>query len=108
DRGGQVYFVHNRVDTLWEIAAKLQELVPRAARITVGHGQMSEGEREKVMLKVMHHGADMLVATTIIENGLDIPPSNTILINRAESKAATAKPSDLSSTPKCLTAPSAR
>src|SRR6266496_2160249 len=83
DRGGQVYFVHNRVDTIWEIGAKLQELVPRA-RITVGHGQMSEGELEKVMLKFMHHEADILVATTIIENGLDIPLCNTILINRAE------------------------
>src|SRR5579864_4115216 len=83
DRGGQVYFVHNRVDTIWEIAAKLQEMVPRA-RITVGHGQMSEGELEKVMLKFMHHEADILVATTIIENGLDIPLCNTILINRAE------------------------
>src|SRR5436189_517615 len=84
DRGGQVYFVHNRVDTIWEIAAKLQELVPRAARITVGHGQMSEGELEKVMLKFMHHEADILVATTIIENGLEIPLCNTILINRAD------------------------
>jgi transcription-repair coupling factor (superfamily II helicase) len=83
DRGGQVYFVHNRVDTIWEIAAKLQELAPRA-RITVGHGQMAEGELEKVMLKFMHHEADILVATTIIENGLDIPLCNTIFINRAE------------------------
>jgi transcription-repair coupling factor (superfamily II helicase) len=83
DRGGQVYFVHNRVDTIWEIAAKLQALVPRA-RVTVGHGQMSEGELEKVMLKFMHHEADILVATTIIENGLDIPLCNTILINRAD------------------------
>ena len=82
-RGGQVYFVHNRVDTIWEIAAKLQELVPKA-RVIVGHGQMSEGELEKVMLKFMHHEADILVATTIIENGLDIPLCNTILINRAE------------------------
>ena len=83
DRGGQVYFVHNRVDTIWEIAAKLQTLVPKA-RIIVGHGQMSEGELEKVMLKFMRHEADILVATTIIENGLDIPLCNTILINRAE------------------------
>ena len=83
DRGGQVYFVHNRVDTIWEIAAKLQQLVP-PARIIVGHGQMSEGELEKVMLKFMHHEADILVSTTIIENGLDIPLCNTILINRAE------------------------
>ena len=83
ERGGQVYFVHNRVDTIWEIAAKLQELAPKA-RIIVGHGQMSEGELEKVMLKFMHHEADILVATTIIENGLDIPLCNTILVNRAE------------------------
>jgi transcription-repair coupling factor (superfamily II helicase) len=83
ERGGQVYFVHNRVDTIWEIAAKLQTLAP-SARIIVGHGQMGEGELEKVMLKFMHHEADILVATTIIENGLDIPLCNTILINRAE------------------------
>lgn len=83
ERGGQVYFVHNRVDTIWEIAAKLQELVP-SARIIVGHGQMDEGALEKVMLKFMRHEADILVATTIIENGLDIPLCNTILINRAE------------------------
>ena len=83
DRGGQVYFVHNRVESIWEIAAKLQELAPRA-RIIVGHGQMSEGELEKVMLKFMHHEADILVATTIIENGLDIPLCNTIVINRAD------------------------
>ena len=83
ERGGQIYFVHNRVDTIWEIAAKLQALVPRA-RIIVGHGQMSEGELEKVMLKFMHHEADILVSTTIIENGLDIPLCNTILINRAD------------------------
>ena len=83
DRSGQVYFVHNRVETIWEIAAKIQELVPRA-RIAVGHGQMPEGELEKVMLKFMHHEADILVATTIIENGLDIPLCNTIIINRAD------------------------
>jgi transcription-repair coupling factor (superfamily II helicase) len=83
ERGGQVYFVHNRVESIWEIGAKLQELVPKA-RVAVGHGQMSEGELEKVMLKFMHHEADILVATTIIENGLDIPLCNTILINRAD------------------------
>src|ERR1700728_202987 len=83
ERGGQVYFVHNRVESIWEIAAKLQELVPKA-RIMVGHGQMGEAELEKVMLGFMHHEADILVATTIIENGLDIPLCNTILINRAD------------------------
>jgi transcription-repair coupling factor (superfamily II helicase) len=83
DRGGQVYFVHNRVETIWEIAAKLQVMAPKA-RIIVGHGQMGEGELEKVMLKFMHHEADILVSTTIIENGLDIPLCNTIIINRAD------------------------
>src|SRR6516225_3602192 len=83
ERGGQVYFVHNRVESIWEVADKLREMAPKA-RILVGHGQMSEGELEKVMLKFMHHEADLLVATTIIENGLDIPLCNTILINRAE------------------------
>src|ERR1700742_1828251 len=83
ERGGQIYFVHNRVETIYEIAAKIQELVP-AARITVGHGQMGESELEKVMLSFMHHEHDVLVATTIIENGLDIPLANTIIINRAD------------------------
>jgi transcription-repair coupling factor (superfamily II helicase) len=83
ERGGQVYFVHNRVESIYDIAAKLRELVPRA-RILVGHGQMSEGELEKIMLAFMRHEADILVATTIIENGLDIPLCNTIVINRAD------------------------
>ena len=83
ERSGQAYFVHNRVESIYEIASKIQELVPRA-RVIVGHGQMSEGELEKVMLNFMRHDADVLVATTIIENGLDIPLCNTILINRAD------------------------
>ncbi|WP_058188181.1 transcription-repair coupling factor [Terracidiphilus gabretensis] len=83
ERGGQIYFVHNRVETIYEIAARIQELVP-AARVTVGHGQMGETELERVMLAFMHHEYDVLVATTIIENGLDIPLANTILINRAD------------------------
>ncbi len=83
DRGGQVYFVHNRIETIWEVAAKIQAMAPNA-RIAVGHGQMGEGELEKVMLKFMHHEADILVSTTIIENGLDIPLCNTIVINRAD------------------------
>ena len=83
ERGGQSYFVHNRVDSIYEIAARIQELVPRA-RVLVGHGQMSEGELEKVMLAFVRHEADILVATTIIENGLDIPLCNTIIINRAD------------------------
>ncbi|HEV8525154.1 MAG TPA: transcription-repair coupling factor [Terriglobales bacterium] len=83
ERGGQTYFVHNRVESIYEIAAKIQELVPRA-RVIVGHGQMSEAELEKVMLKFIRHEADVLVSTTIIENGLDIPLCNTILVNRAD------------------------
>ena len=83
ERGGQAYFVHNRVESIYEIAAKLQEMLPRA-RVIVGHGQMSEGELEKVMLAFVRHEADILVATTIIENGLDIPLCNTIIINRAD------------------------
>jgi transcription-repair coupling factor (superfamily II helicase) len=83
DRGGQAYFVYNRGESIYEIATKLQELVPRA-RILVGHGQMSEGELEKVMYAFVRHEADILVATTIIENGLDIPLCNTIIINRAD------------------------
>jgi transcription-repair coupling factor (superfamily II helicase) len=83
ERGGQVYFVHNRVESIYEIASRIQELVP-AARVTVGHGQMSEGELERVMLAFMRHEYDVLVATTIIENGLDIPLANTMLINRAD------------------------
>jgi len=83
ERSGQAYFVHNRVESIYEIAAKVQELVPRA-RVIVGHGQMLEAELEKVMLKFIRHEADVLVSTTIIENGLDIPLCNTILINRAD------------------------
>ena len=83
ERGGQVYFVHNRVESIYELAAKLQELVP-PARITVAHGQMGETELERVMLAFMNHEYDILVATTIIENGLDIPLANTMLVNRAD------------------------
>jgi transcription-repair coupling factor (superfamily II helicase) len=83
ERGGQVYFVHNRVESIYQIAARIQELVP-AARVCVGHGQMSETELERVMLAFMRHEYDVLVATTIIENGLDIPLANTMLINRAD------------------------
>jgi transcription-repair coupling factor (superfamily II helicase) len=83
ERGGQVYFVHNRVESIYEIAARIQELVP-GARVAVGHGQMSETELERVMLAFMRHEYDVLVATTIIENGLDIPLANTMLINRAD------------------------
>ncbi len=83
ERGGQVYFVHNRVESIYDIADKVREMVPKA-RILVGHGQMPESELERVMLAFMRHEADILLATTIIENGLDIPLCNTIIINRAD------------------------
>jgi len=83
ERGGQIYFVHNRVESIYEIASRIQELVP-GARVVVGHGQMGEKDLEQVMLAFMHHEFDVLVATTIIENGLDIPLANTIIINRAD------------------------
>jgi transcription-repair coupling factor (superfamily II helicase) len=83
ERGGQTFFVHNRVETIYEIAAKVRELVP-SARIAIGHGQLPEAELERVMLAFMNHEYDVLIATSIIENGLDIPLANTILINRAD------------------------
>jgi transcription-repair coupling factor (superfamily II helicase) len=83
ERGGQIYFVHNRVETIYDIASKIRELVPQA-RIVIGHGQLPEAELERVMLAFMNHEYDVLVATSIIENGLDIPLANTIIINRAD------------------------
>ena len=83
ERGGQTYFVHNRVETIYELAAKIRELVP-SARVVIGHGQLPEAELERVMLAFMNHEYDVLVATSIIENGLDIPLANTIIINRAD------------------------
>jgi transcription-repair coupling factor (superfamily II helicase) len=83
ERGGQIYFVHNRVETIYELATKIRELVP-SARVVVGHGQLPESELERVMLAFMNHEYDVLVATSIIENGLDIPLANTIIVNRAD------------------------
>jgi transcription-repair coupling factor (superfamily II helicase) len=82
-RHGQVFFVHNRVETIYAIADLVGKLVPKA-RIVVGHGQMNEKELEAVMFKFVRGEADVLVCTTIVENGLDIPAANTILINRAD------------------------
>lgn len=82
-RGGQVFFVHNHVQSIYKMAAKLAQLVPEA-RIGVGHGQMKERELEKVMLDFIRKKVDILVCTTIIESGLDIPAANTIIINRAD------------------------
>ena len=83
ERSGQIYFVHNRVETIYEIASKIRELVPQA-RVAVGHGQLPEAELERTMLAFMDGEFDVLVATSIIENGLDIPRANTIIINRAD------------------------
>lgn len=82
-RGGQVFFIHNRVETIETIAALVKRLVPQA-RLAVGHGQMNEKEMERVMLDFIDYKYDVLVATTIIENGIDIPRANTIIINRAD------------------------
>jgi transcription-repair coupling factor (superfamily II helicase) len=82
-REGQVYLVHNRVESIYSLAALVQRLVPEA-RVVVAHGQMPEAELEKTMLAFVEGRADLLVATTIIENGLDIPRANTLIVNRAD------------------------
>ena len=81
-RGGQVFFVHNRIENIREVAALIQELVPDA-RIAVGHGQMKGDQLERLMLDFMEGRYDVLVSTSIIESGLDIPNANTILVNNA-------------------------
>jgi transcription-repair coupling factor (superfamily II helicase) len=82
-RGGQVYFLHNRIQTIERVAKRVRELCPDA-RVVVGHGQMSEHELESVMRTFVAGDADVLVSTTIIESGLDIPNANTIVIDRAD------------------------
>ncbi len=82
-RGGQVYFVHNRVESIFSIGALISRLVPEA-KIAVAHGQMDEDGLERAMLEFIDRKHDVLLATTIIENGLDIPNVNTIIINRAD------------------------
>jgi transcription-repair coupling factor (superfamily II helicase) len=83
DRGGQVFFVHNRVETIEAQADQLRRMLPDV-RFVVGHGQMAEGALEKVMIAFAAGDADVLVCTTIIESGLDIPNANTIVIDRAD------------------------
>ena len=83
ERGGQVFFVHNRVESIGGVKQMLDELLPNV-RTTVAHGAMREAELEKAMMRFYSREADVLLATTIIENGLDIPTANTILIDRAE------------------------
>jgi len=82
-RGGQVFFVHNRVQTIGAMADELKRIVPEA-KIVVGHGQMAEKELEQVMLSFMHGESNLLLCTTIIESGLDIPSANTLIVNRAD------------------------
>jgi transcription-repair coupling factor (superfamily II helicase) len=83
ERGGQVYFVHNRVESIFAIGDMVARLVPEA-KLAVGHGQMSEEELERVMVDFIAHKFDVLLATTIVENGLDIPNANTLIVNRAD------------------------
>jgi len=83
ERGGQVFLLHNRIESIYSIADLVRKLVPKA-RVVVGHGQMGEHELERVMLAFVRDEADVLVCTTIIENGLDIPRANTLLVNRAD------------------------
>jgi len=81
-RGGQVFFIHNRVENILEVSGLIQRLVPDA-RIAIGHGQMEGKKLEQTLLKFMKGSFDILIATTIIENGLDVPNANTIFINNA-------------------------
>ncbi|HYY16162.1 MAG TPA: DEAD/DEAH box helicase, partial [Gammaproteobacteria bacterium] len=82
-RGGQVYFLHNAIETIDRIAGQIQTLVPEA-RVHVAHGQMRERELERIMLDFYHRRFNVLVCTTIIESGIDVPTANTIVINRAD------------------------
>jgi len=83
DRGGQVYFVHNKVKSIHSVKEMIQKIVPEA-RIGIGHGQLPEHQLEEVMRKFVNKQIDMLLCTTIVESGLDIPSANTIIINRAD------------------------
>src|SRR3954469_12168468 len=82
-RGGQAFFLHNRVETIDETAERVRALVPDA-RVLVAHGQMPEGQLEQVMLDFLRGAADVLVCTTIVESGLDIPSANTLIVERAD------------------------
>jgi len=83
DRGGQVYFLHNRVETINNIADDLQSILPQV-RFRIGHGQLPEKDLETVLMDFSDHKFDVLIATTIIESGIDIPNANTMIINRAD------------------------
>lgn len=83
ERKGQIFFIHNNINTIWNITKYLKELVPDV-RLAVAHGRLSEEELEKAMFQFLNKEIDMLVCTTIVESGLDIPNANTIIVNRAE------------------------
>jgi len=83
DRGGQIYFLHNQVKSIKSIKAKLENLIP-GIRVIIGHGQMSPSSLDQAMMDFYQHKGDILLATTIIENGLDVPNVNTIIIHQAE------------------------
>jgi transcription-repair coupling factor (superfamily II helicase) len=82
-RGGQIYFVHNEIRTIEKVAAEVQTLVPEAS-VRIGHGQMRERDLEQLMVDFYHRRFDLLLCTTIIESGIDVPTANTIIINRAD------------------------
>jgi len=83
-RGGQIFFVHNRIEDLPKWVTKVRELVPEGTRVAMAHGQMAEGELEKVMVDFVDGKFDILCCTTIIESGLDIPRANTMIVNQAD------------------------
>jgi len=83
NRNGQVFFLHNRVENIDKIADSIKKLVPQA-RLAVAHGQMSARFLEEIMLKFLKHEVDILVCTTIIESGIDVPAANTLIVNRAD------------------------
>jgi transcription-repair coupling factor (superfamily II helicase) len=83
DRGGQVFFIHNRIETIDEVSEVVRRLVPEA-RVEVAHGKMADAALEPLMLRFFHGELDVLVSTTIVESGLDVPRANTLLVNRAD------------------------
>src|SRR5438046_1076688 len=83
DRGGQVYFVHNRIETIDTIAERVRALAPPRARIAVAHGKLKEAELDAVMARFVRGEVDILVSTMIVESGLDMPNANTMIVNRA-------------------------
>src|SRR2546426_5256253 len=84
DRGGQVYLVHNRIETIDAIAERVRALAPPRARIAVAHGKLKEAELDAVMARFVRGEVDILVSTMIVESGLDVPNANTMLVSRAD------------------------